>query len=355
MTNAQLQDLCSRLLRADREDDVIDMLKSAGHWSNRSQWRLFGDNENNFSTIGNQQAKPEAAVVEKLVNAVDARLMLECLLRSVNPEGPKAPKSIREAVAIFFDNHPNPQDPLAGRISRWTDKERTKVAQTITFAATGARAQSGNPCFTICDSGEGQTPDRMPDTLLSLNKSNKLRIPFVQGKFNMGGTGVLKFCGRHNLQLIISKRNPVVANRELRDDSDLSWGFTVVRREDPEGNRRSSVFTYLAPVDCDSNPGRGGVLRFSADALPLFPEGNEAYARNTEFGTLIKLYEYACRHFGLQTFPPFRAAEQKARVRVRLPVRIRDSHAAFSISPRSRKPRMAKSPWTSIPDSQATW
>lgn len=292
MTNDQLKDLSLKLLRADYEDQVIDILRSAGLWDNRSLWRLFGDNENNYSTIGNQQAKPEAAAVEKLINSVDARLMLECLLRGINPEGPKAPKSIREAIAIFFEDHPHPQNPLAGKISQWTSAQRLLVAQGITFAATGARAQAGNPCFTICDSGEGQTPDRMPETLLSLHRSNKLRIPFVQGKFNMGGTGVLKFCGRHNLQLVISRRHPKIANRDLRDESDLQWGFTIVRREEPEGNRRSSVFTYLAPVDAELNPRNGGVLRFSADSLPLFPEGNEPYVRPIEWGTLIKLYEY---------------------------------------------------------------
>jgi len=214
VTNQQLLDLFLHLLRADYEEQVIDILRSAGLWENRSLWRLFGDNENNYSTIGNQQAKPEAALVEKLVNSVDARLMLECLLRGINPEGPKAPKSIREAVAMFFEEHPNPQSPAAGKINQWSSSQRLQVAQGITFAATGARAQAGNPSFTIADAGEGQTPDRMPETLLSLNRSNKLRIPFVQGKFNMGGTGVLKFCGHENLQLVISRRHPKIANRD---------------------------------------------------------------------------------------------------------------------------------------------
>jgi hypothetical protein len=292
MTNNHIKELFLKLLYADYEEQVIDILKSENVWDNRSLWRLFGDNENNYSTIGNQQAKPEAALVEKLINSVDARLMLECLLRGINPEGPKAPKSIREAVAIFFENHPNPQNPLAGKISEWTATRRLEIAQGITFVATGARAQAGNPSFTICDAGEGQTPDRMPDTLLSLNRSNKLRIPFVQGKFNMGGTGVLKFCGHANLQLVISRRHPQVANRDLRDESDTQWGFTIVRRDEPEGNRRSSVFTYLAPVEAEFRPGHGGVLRFSADALPLFPDGNNPYVRLSEWGTLIKLYEY---------------------------------------------------------------
>jgi hypothetical protein len=37
----------------------------------------------------------------------------------------------------------------------------------------------------------------MPETILSLARSNKMYIPFVQGQFNQGGTGALRFCGYH--------------------------------------------------------------------------------------------------------------------------------------------------------------
>ena len=35
-----------------------------------------------------------------------------------------------------------------------------------------------------------------------------------------------------------------------------------------------------------------GVLHFDAVSLPLFPQGNNAYARSTTWGTAIKLYDY---------------------------------------------------------------
>jgi hypothetical protein len=124
----------------------------------------------------------------------------------------------------------------------------------------------------------------MPDTFLSLSKSNKLRIPFVQGKFNMGGTGVFQFSGHNNLQLIISKRDPAVAKFESDESKDY-WGFTVVRREDPSERRRSSAYTYLM-VD-------GKIPVFHAKALPLLPGPYpEPYREPMEFGAFIKLYEY---------------------------------------------------------------
>lgn len=280
------KNLCLALMRADTEVDVINILEGNGYWSDPNLWRYYGDYENNFNTIGNQQARPDSALIEKLINSVDARLMGESLVRQIDPEGNEAPKNIREAVAWFFGGS---HSKSAGRLKEWTDSQRTEVARGITLSATGGKPPN-YPCFSIADNGEGQSPKTMPETLLSLTRSNKLRIPFVQGKFNMGGTGVLKFCGHHNIQFILSRRNPHILNGKQSDPTDKNWGFTIVRREDPSGNRRSSVYTYLAPIQSDNN--QGEILNFSVDKMPIFPEGRNAWKKESEWGTLIKLYEY---------------------------------------------------------------
>lgn len=295
MTENKAKELCLELMHADSEDKVIELLKKISYWDNQDVWQFFGDRETNYNTIGNQMSRPDAALVEKLVNSVDARLMNECLAQGLDPEKPDAPQSIQEAVARFFDNA---SSAMAGRIRDWTESKRTEVARGIALTATGAKPGSGNPCFTISDDGEGQTPSMMPHTLLSLDKDNKLKIPFVQGKFNMGGTGVLKFCGKHNLQLVVSRRSPAILKHlGTKHPDDEKWSFTVVRREDPHGNRRNSVYTYLAPYAVDSQPNQGGVLRFSSDEMPIFPNGKAPYARNAPWGTLIKLYEYSATGF----------------------------------------------------------
>ncbi|MFZ0946243.1 MAG: hypothetical protein WB930_02535 [Syntrophobacteraceae bacterium] len=283
MNEANIKRLCEELIGADTEDQVIAILTKAGYWDNPEVWRYYDDNENNYSTIGNQQSRPDAAMVEKLVNSVDARLIGECVVGRINPEGNLAPKTIREAVANFFED--NPKSSTAGLIREWDQSKRTEVARGITLSATGAKPGDGLPSFTISDIGEGQTPDTMPDTLLSLTRSNKLRIPFVQGKFNMGGTGALKFC---KLQLVVSRRNPKILWKNFIP-SDLQWGFTIVRREQPKEGKKSSVYTYLAPQKTND---KNGVLRFNSDSMPLFPVGVKPYDRNSEWGTLIKLYEY---------------------------------------------------------------
>lgn len=298
MNNAQVKSVCLALMQADAEQDVIRLLKDSGLWDNKDLWRFYGDYENNYNTIGNQQGRADAALVEKVVNAVDARLMNECLLRGIDPEGPQAPQSIRQAVAMFFDDVYNPQSPHAGQLKNWPNKKRTETARWLTVVATGAGARSGNPCFTISDLGEGQTPEKMPETFLSLTKSNKLRIPFVQGKFNMGGTGVFEFCGPNGLQLIVTRRNPAILKGHFRHPSDIQWGLTIVRRENAgAGPVRNSVYTYLAPIGADTTPGQGRVLRFTAESMPIFPQGRNPYGRESEFGTLIKLYEYVATGF----------------------------------------------------------
>ena len=288
MPTTELRELCLALIRADFESEVIELLREAGYWDNEVVWRHYGDNENNWGTIGNQQSRPEAALVEKLVNSVDARLIQACQLAGIDPEGSDAPTRIRKAVAQFFTPEGDPQSGRAGLISEWPLKYRSEIAREITLATTGAKPGSGYPCFTISDRGEGQTPSKLPDTILSIHRSNKLRIQFVQGKFNMGGTGALRFCGRNNLQLVVSRRNPLLLNSQ--EKADCNWGFTVVRRRQEGG--RNTVYSYLAPVGANRTPRKGSVLNFPAKSLPIFPLGSNPYDRDSEWGTLIKLYEY---------------------------------------------------------------
>lgn len=214
------------------------------------------------------------ALVEKIINSVDAVLMRECLREGINPESEEAPKSIAEAQKKYFRIY-------NGKLSTVDVSVRSKIAENIYLLATGSE-NGENPCYSIVDLGEGQSPDLFPKTFLSLNRGNKSKVQFVQGKFGMGGTGVLRFGSpEHNLQLIISKRDPNIKE----STKNGKWGVTLVRRIPPTGLMRSSIFTYLAP--------EGKILSFSADKLPLLPGDNlEGYKKPIEFGTFIKIYEY---------------------------------------------------------------
>lgn len=313
MNAKDAESLALDLLSADSEQQVIDRLRKARLWDDAHAWRLFGDRDSNFATIGNQQSRPEAALVEKIINCVDTRLLNECLVRGIDPESASAPKSLREAIATFFEGR-QIKGELHGKLEDWERPEIQAQEQLITLAVTGAKPPQAMPSITIVDNGEGQTPARMPDTFLSIDRNNKLRIPFVQGKFNMGGTGALKFCGSHSIQLIISRRNPEIltkwrsnSNWGSNDPRGNEWSFTVVRRERPTGSVgevRNSVFRYLAPVGADTRPTHGELLSFRADCILAMPDGNRAYVRPLKHGSVIKLFEYDMKGFASNALMP---------------------------------------------------
>lgn len=278
MDNDYLRDLCISLLKVNTEDEVIKILKSSGYWTDSDSWRYLGDSPANWSTAGNQQSNPVASLVEKIVNSIDAILINECWEAGVDPKSEAAPNSMFDAVEKFFK-------VSKGLIENLSTAERTKLAERVHLVSTAAKQK--DPCYTIVDTGEGQTPSNMPKTLLSLPGTSspyKSKIEFVQGIFNMGGTGVLRFCGENNLELIISKRNPKLLP-EKATEKDTMWGFTIIRRRNPTKRRESSVYEYLAPRD--------HVLAFKADNIPALPgKYPEAYTGHLSYGTCIKLYEY---------------------------------------------------------------
>ena len=272
--------LFNRLLRAETEADADSILKQAGYdLGNEKAWRPLGDMENNFSTVGNQQTEATAALVEKIINGIDAVLMAECFREKIDPKSPKAPSTMVAAVRQFFK-------VKDGLLANLDPASRTKLADTIHVVAVGEKTAPG---YLIIDRGEGQTPDSFPSTFMSLNRSNKLRIPFVQGKYNSGGTGVLQFCGQQNMQLIVSRRHPeapVAANDTSRD----LWGFTIVRRMRPADGRKNSMYVYLAQ--------NGTILRFSAEAVNVLPEDRRSlrprtYAVGLPYGTCVKLFGFS--------------------------------------------------------------
>ena len=291
MTRKDPKSLCEALLKADGESAVIEILEGAGYWDRSEFWRHYGDVENNWGQSGNQQSLAEAALAEKIVNSVDARLINECRMRGIDPRSDLAPRSIRDAVADFFDDGKGGKIASGDVIREWGREKIRTLAEETTLCATGIRPASLN--ITIADAGEGQTAKRMPDTILSLSKSNKMYIPFVQGQFNQGGTGALRFCGNDNLQLVISRRNPELLD-ESADPEDHEWCFTVVRRERPAKGRKNSIYTYLAPVGVvdQKNSRKGSVLSFHAETLGIFPNDDGPYEKHVTYGTAIKMYDY---------------------------------------------------------------
>lgn len=309
-SNFDAKEFCLSLLQSETEEEVIDALKKCGYWVDRSAWKPYGDMPNNRSIVGNQQSSSVAALVEKIVNSIDAILMAECYRKGIDPKSPQAPKSMREAAEIYFGIKD-------GRIQSIDTSGRREFAERIQLVATGTRE---NPAYIIVDDGEGQSPEKFEDTFLSLARENKTKIPFVQGKHNQGGTGVLQFSGVNSFQLIISKRQPYVPDEGKEKDK---WGFTLVRRLDADENHPQSMYVYLAP--------NGKILSFDADTLPLRP-GKFPYAYEEEVlaGTCIKVWNYKLQK-GLKTLATLdlRYALERFLQEPVLPIRICERRSSY--------------------------
>ena len=255
-----MRQLFKRLYFAQTEDEVDKIINAHPDIFYHQNWYPLGGHENNFGVIENQQSAPIAALIEKITNSIDAVLMKKCLEAGLNPKGSHAPQSMEEARANFFPNHG--KWDLAGL--------RNQQAESIQILADGPRR---NTSLIIYDDGEGQHPEEFENTFLSLLHGNKNEIHFVQGKYNMGGSGAIVFCGKKRYQLIASKRY----------DNTGEFGFTLIR-EHPlskaeEGVKKNTWYEYLK-ID-------GKIPAFQADRQNL-----GLYQRAFTTGTIIKLYSY---------------------------------------------------------------
>lgn len=332
--------LCSELLHAESEAELTGVLEEH-RLLDFAHWKVLGDMPNNRSMVDNQQHDPAGALVEKIINGMDAMLTKGCFLQRVDPDSQKAPTDMASAAEKFFG-------VKGGDLANLHAKELTKLAENIQLVATGTKT---DPCYLVIDQGEGQTPDRFEDTFLSLKRNNKAKIHFVQGKFNCGGTGVLPFCGKNAYQLIISRRCPDLPSGthigEARDATHGLWGFTIVRAlPASRGVFDTKTYVYLAPG--------GKIPSFQASEIPALAEvspvsvgdnteteseppedGQEkgentprAYAKGINYGTVIKLYNYRWQARSVATTDA-RFALEKYLYKLCLPFRVVETRAGY--------------------------
>ena len=260
--------LLLKLVSASSEVEVQKIIDADPVLSKEQNWKPYGGYTGNFNTIYGQQDDSVAALVEKPVNAIDHLLLKECKLRGINPEGNKAPKSMQEAVELFFGIK-------KGDFSEVGGTKRRELASNILIIAEGSRER---PNIAVADAGEGQHPSKFEDTFVSLHRGNKDKIRFVQGKYNMGGTGVLAFCGEHHYQLLLSRKTPAL----LESNQDDRWGFTLVRLRKVASSDPYKNSWYEYCVD-----GNREILSFPGETLDILPN-DEGFTS----GTYVKMFDY---------------------------------------------------------------
>lgn len=266
------------LLQAEDEQEVAKILGPL--LSNDKSWKPLGGRWGNQNIVGDQQSDSTAALVENLVNSADAILIDRCMQEGLLPKSQSEllPQSMSEAMERYFGMK-------GGDPNSISSDDRIKMSENIGVVATGDKKYPSIACF---DKGVGQNHSEFSGTFLSLpgtkDEPEKTGIPFVQGLYNMGSTGVLPFCGNpkndYNFKLILSKRDPNLK------DADGKWGFTIIRKIPPQKKHSSSTYVYL--VDSD-----GEILTFETDSLPILPSKYpNPYGVPLGWGTYIKLYNY---------------------------------------------------------------
>jgi hypothetical protein len=260
MSKLSGKELFFAFFNAETEKEIESIFLEYNYLNDENNWKPLGGNFSNYGVVKNQQASPIAALIEKITNSIDAILTRKCLEAGCDPESSEAPKSMGEAIEKFFPDHDNWDLPSF----------KKKQAESIQILADGPRM---NTSLTIYDDGEGQHPEKFEATFLSLLRGNKNRIKFVQGKYNMGGSGAIIFCGKKRYQLIASKRFT----------NDGEFGFTLIR-EHP--------FTEQGPTGVKETWYE--YLLFD-EKIPSFPINEldlKLHNRKFKTGTIIKLYSY---------------------------------------------------------------
>lgn len=268
--------LLLELLNSETEADALSALEQRNLLVEPNRWRALGGMPNNQSIVHAQQSTPAAALVEKITNGLDAILLRKCKSAGLDPRGPSAPETMAAAIKTYF-----------GDLSEKSSQEiRTVAEENLVLYATGTKSR---PCLSIYDAGEGQLAKDFHRTFCSLifgsdEGSYKGAVPFVQGRFNMGGTGVLPFCGdNRKLQLIVS-RVPSDVNK-----ADHDWAFTIFCFFP---SKQSPSWKYLVGAD-------GEIMTAGSKPIALVPKmsaksGEVCLPRERQVasGTLIKMYDY---------------------------------------------------------------
>lgn len=276
MDNELSRRVALELIGARLAEDVQKIIEhgAAREWFDDPQhWTPYGNRDKNWDTVGNQQTNPVGALVEIITNGIDAILLRKARENGIaDPRAADAPQSMFDAVHRFFPSI------VEGKIARLAPSERGNLArQCIRVAiARGHHKKHIYPTYTIIDSGDGQRPADFPKTFLSLSERNKEGVPFVQGKFNMGSTGTLRFCTRSDIRLghykLIVSRHP----------GEQYWGWTLVRVREPRQGEALPVAEFFHPY--------GRVIpKFSSETIRAFSHETLGLVSD---GSIIKLFEY---------------------------------------------------------------
>ncbi len=212
------------------------------------RWVPVGGILNNSGAI-DVGADPAETLNERITNAIDAVLEREWREHYANAPQPATP---REAAERWF-KIPH------GRLSNLSTTERRRLAEKIrvTLLESGV---DNSPTISVVDDGIGQHPSEFANTLLSLQRDNKIDKHFLMGAYGQGGAAVYAFC---QYTVVISRRQLTLLQSGQRDQI----GWTVVRYNPLDVEHKNGRYEYLVTEN-------GAIPTMDADGTMLnFPPG----------------------------------------------------------------------------------
>ena len=268
MDSNKSREMLQKLLEAVSTDEVQDIIRS--YKFTDGDWQHYGNREKNWDIVSNQQSKAVGALTEIITNSIDAVLSRKAYESGIEDlTGDQAPQSMQDAVARFYD-------VIEGNLSSLEPRQLTSLAEESILIGVKRKRKGGQYLtITVVDFGEGQNPDDFVNTFLSLSETNKEGIAFVQGKFNMGSTGSIRFCTEADIKkghykLIVSKRY----------DGKL-WGWTLIRVSEVKDGKKLPIVEYLAP--------NKKILSFKSESIQAFGDKEVGVIKE---GSLVRLYDY---------------------------------------------------------------
>lgn len=298
------QKLFNQLMACSNEDEVKKIVDESQK-EKSIKWRPFADKLDNLATIQNQAKDPVGALVEKATNSIDAVILKASKQTGIQP------RSMQEAMNKFFGIS---SDVLASR-----SKELKEHLNHIVILAEGRKER---PTISIIDDGEGIDPILMPKTILGLGNSNKENIPFVQGIYGQGGSGVLPFCGssekQYHYMFVAARTHPELT----KNKKGSPIGFSLVRlspNENVPPKRRLLYYEYMT----DSN---GDVLTIPPQEIDF---RHLKLQKKMVFGCIVKLFDYQLEQPSYTTFN-LRSKFELKLVKPALPVWFIDSRREYA-------------------------
>src|SRR3990167_11150362 len=142
--NLNNKDMFLKLLSIASSDEIASLIENDDFFKPENcDWKPYGGRENNAGQIEGQMKSSSNALVEKLINSIDALLMRRCYeVEGAAPDSkdPKLPISLSEAINKYFGS----EDEINKKRSDWAKHHLVVLAE----------GDKKKPTLTVIDRGE---------------------------------------------------------------------------------------------------------------------------------------------------------------------------------------------------------